>query len=68
MKRGVNWPLKQAIVASRHKQYVVARRAQLDDTVLSAFVNGRRRPQAIHRARLARVLGKPEADLFPETP
>ncbi len=66
MKRGINWPLKIAIVNSRHKQYEIAARAKLDVTVLSAFVNGRRRPTPRHRRALAEILEKPIAELFPE--
>jgi hypothetical protein len=61
-----NLPLKVAIAASGRKQKDVARRARIDQWRLSRIVQRDIAPRPEERARLAKVLGCPEADLFHE--
>lgn len=61
----LNLALKTAILASGKLQKRIARAARIDETSLSHIVRGRRPATEIERKRLARVLEKTEADLFP---
>ena len=60
-----NLALKIAIVESGKFQADIAEAADLDGTLLSHFVNGRREPNETQRKILARVLKRNVADLFP---
>jgi transcriptional regulator with XRE-family HTH domain len=60
----VNLSLKVAITASGRKQKDVARRARIDQWRLSRIVTRDVTPRPEERARLARVLGRSEAELF----
>ncbi len=66
MKRVLNVALKTAIFGSGKKQKTVARLARINETKLSHIIRGRRPPSEIERANLAKVLGRPEAELFAE--
>jgi transcriptional regulator with XRE-family HTH domain len=60
--------LKFAIVASKKTQRVIARAAEMDETLLSHIVRGRAVATQEERLRLARVLHQPVARLFPKPP
>ena len=66
MKRWVaNVALKTAIFASGKHQYEIADQAGIRPAYLSAAVYGRVNLTGRERARLAKILGKPQAELFP---
>lgn len=60
--------LKTALVLCDRPAWRIAVEAKITPTVLSRIVSGLRPPRPDERAALARVLGKPESDLFPPTP
>lgn len=60
-----NVALKTAIFASGREQRRIAKLARIAPEKLSHVVRGRRELDDDERARLCRVLGKPEAELFP---
>lgn len=62
----VNLALKLAIIASGHRQYVIAGKAGIQETLLSKFITGRAEPTDEQKKALARVLRKPIEELFPE--
>lgn len=62
----LNLALKTAILASGKLQKQIAREAAIDETTLSHIVRGRLAATTAERRRLARVLAKSEAELFPE--
>lgn len=64
-KRFVNVALKSAIFATGKKQQRVARLAGITPQDLSHAIYGRRELSETQRARLAKLLGKSESDLFP---
>lgn len=63
-----NIALKIAIVESGLSQIDIAEAANLHQSKLSYFVNGRRRPSEAERKAIARVLKRKPADLFPPEP
>jgi transcriptional regulator with XRE-family HTH domain len=60
-----NVALKTAIVAARLTQRAVARRARIGETRFTRIVSGEYEPTEKERARLAKILGRSESDLFP---
>lgn len=66
MKPVLNVTLKMAMLQSGKKQQRIADLARIHRSQLSHIVRGRRIATAKERARLARVLGQAEADLFTE--
>lgn len=64
-KSAPNVALKTAIFASGREQRRIAKMARIAPEKLSHVVHGRRELDDAERARLARVLGKSEAELFP---
>lgn len=60
-----NVALKTAIFATGHEQQQIAKRARISPQKLSHVIHGRRDLDDRERERLARVLGKTEAELFP---
>jgi plasmid maintenance system antidote protein VapI len=64
-KRSPNVALKAAIFATGKKQQRIARLAHVTPQDLSHAIHGRRELTDAERARLAKVLGKSESDLFP---
>lgn len=64
-KRTINLALKVAIVESGQTSRAVALRAGIGEVRLSAFVNRRLEPNDSERKALARVLGRPQGELFP---
>jgi hypothetical protein len=65
-KTNPNVPLQIAIVESRQKRYVIARKAKLTPDRLSQITNGRGVPaRAGERKALARVLGRQIEEIFP---
>lgn len=65
-KEVLNVALKTAMFATGKKQQRIARLARISEQKLSHALHGRRTLDADERRRLARVLGKPESELFPE--
>lgn len=61
-----NKALKHAIVDSDRTQRVIARRTRIDETRLSRIISGQAFPFPREVKALARVLGKPVDELFPE--
>jgi len=61
-----NLALKIAIIESGLSQVDIAEAADIHESKLSYFVNGRREPSAAERKAIARVLKRKAADLFPE--
>lgn len=59
-----NVALKTAIFASGREQKRVAKLARIPAEKLSHVIHGRRELDARERKRLARVLDKPESELF----
>lgn len=64
-KPAPNVALKTAIFASGREQQRIAKLARIAPEKLSHVIHGRRELDDKERERLARVLGKPEAELFP---
>lgn len=62
-----NVALKMAIFASGREQQRVAKLARVSPQKLSHVIRGRREFDDAEKARLARVLGKSEEELFPES-
>lgn len=60
-----NRALKHAIVDSGRTQRAIARTARIDETRLSRITTGQIQPIASERKRLARILQRSQADLFP---
>ncbi len=58
--------LKIAILREGLTQKELARRAQLDESVISLISNGKYIPDQIQRAKIATALNKNEAELFGE--
>lgn len=56
--------LKDAIMADGRKQYIIAGLTDIDETLLSKFVIGRRIPSEAQKKALAKVLKKPVKELF----
>jgi len=61
-----NRALKIAIIDSGRTQRAIARSARIDETRFSRIVSGQVQTVAKERRRIARVLRKPEAELFPD--
>lgn len=61
-----NLPLKFAILSTRRAQGWIARRANIGEIRLSRIVTGRLVASDKEQARLAKVLGRPVGDLFPD--
>lgn len=61
-----NIALKIAIIESGLSQVDVAEEADIDPTMLSRFVNGRRQPSEAEQKALARVLKRKPSQLFGE--
>lgn len=62
-----NLALKLAIVGTGKKQGAIARSARIEQVQLSKIVTGRIEPSPTERKALARVLARPESDLFPSS-
>lgn len=62
----MNVALAKAIIDSGKKKKTIARLARLEPSYFSKILHGDREPTDVQRERIARVLGKPEADLFPD--
>ncbi len=60
----LNLPLRLAIILSGKRQKRIAKLTRICESDLSEIVNGRKQASPERRARLARVLGKPESELF----
>lgn len=58
-------PLKLALLADGRPAWRIALEAELSSTALSHLTTGRRPARPEERAALARVLCRPEAELFP---
>ena len=56
--------LKIAILKEGLTQKELARRAQLDESVISLISNGKYIPDQIQRAKIAKALNKRETELF----
>jgi len=67
MAATLNIPLKLAIFESRKKQKRIAKLAKISETELSHIVRGRRPGSPAQRERIAAVLGKSVAELFPSS-
>ena len=63
-KRPINMPLKLAIVASGISQRALALDTRIGEIRLSAIIHLRKAATAEERRLLAKVLGRPEAELF----
>jgi len=63
--RVLNVALKTAVFATGKRQQRIAKLAGIDPQTLSRAIHGRRDLASDARARLARVLGKSEDELFP---
>lgn len=63
----LNVPLKTALISTGKKQKRIAKLVHISETELSKIVRGHRRADEDERKRLAAFLGKPEAELFPES-
>lgn len=61
-----NTALKVAIVSSGHRQYVIAGRAGMNETLLSKIITGRTTATPEQKKALAKALGRRVQDLFPE--
>lgn len=60
-----NTALKLAIVASEQSQRLVARKARIDEVRMSKIVTGREEATEKERDRLAHILHRTAAELFP---
>ncbi len=60
-----NKALKHAIVDSDMRQRVIAKRTRIDETRLSRIASGQLHATERERKALARVLGRPQHELFP---
>lgn len=60
-----NLALKIAIVESGLSQVDIAEAADIHESKLSYFVNGRREPSEAEQKAIARVLKRKAAELFP---
>ncbi len=60
-----NKALRHAIVDSNKRQGAIGRSARIEQTRLSRIVSGQIVPTDRERKALARVLGRPQEDLFP---
>lgn len=58
-------PLKVAVFEDGRPQWRIGREAGLSRTVISHLVNGVRAATPEERSALARVLARPEQELFP---
>jgi hypothetical protein len=58
--------LTAAIATSGMWRYQVAMEAKIPPHVLTDILNGTRQPTDVEQGRLAKVLGKPVAELFPQ--
>ena len=61
----VNTALRVAIVESGILQGDIAERIAIHSTALSAIVRGRRKATPVQQAKLAKLLKRKVADLFP---
>ncbi len=59
-------PLARAIFDSGQSQRAIAKKAQIEESKFSKIVNGWREASEDEQKRVARVLRRPIADLFPE--
>ena len=59
-----NLTLKVAILTSGRTQRATAKRLRMDETRLSKLIAGEGIPTARERAKLARAVGRSEAELF----
>jgi transcriptional regulator with XRE-family HTH domain len=57
-------PLKLTILEEGLTQKELARRAKIDESIISLISNGKYVPDQIQRAKIARALGMNEAELF----
>ena len=65
MRRQLNRPLKLAMLDSGWHQREIAKKARLHESRLSRIVRCQTTATEVERRRLARVLGRDEAELFP---
>lgn len=63
----LNTALAKAIIDSGKKKKTVARLARMSPSKFSKVLHGDRPVSDVERERLARVLGKPIDELFPES-
>lgn len=63
----MNVALAKAIIDSRKKKKTIARLARLEPSYFSKILHGDRQPTETQRERIARVLDRPEAELFPDS-
>ena len=63
----LNTALAHAIVDSQKKKKTIARLARVRLDVLSGILHCKRKPSEKQRVRIARVLGRPVHELFPES-
>ena len=68
MPRPHNLPLKIAIIADGRSQEYIARKALIEPQRLSHAIYGRRDLDADAQARLAKVLRRKLAEIFPPLP
>jgi len=66
----MNLDLKVAILRTygNGKQYAAACDAGLSESKMSRIIAGRQEPSAEERAAIAKILGQPAAELFPDRP
>lgn len=62
-----NTALEIACVLDGRRRYLIAALSDLAPQVFSAFVTGRLQPNDDQKKRVAKVLGRPVTELFPET-
>lgn len=65
MTADINIALKTAILETRKKQKRIAKLSRIKESRLSKIVRGHEAADEDERARLSRVLGKSESELFP---
>jgi len=62
----INLPLKLALIENNDPAYRVAQRVGMPQSRLSMIVHGGIDAKPQERLKLAKILGKPESELFPE--
>jgi hypothetical protein len=60
-----NKALRHAIVDSEKRQRAIARSTRIDETRLSRIITGQLTANDRERKALARILGRPQDELFP---
>ena len=68
MERTEPTALRRAIFESGLSQRWIAKQADIEESLFSKYVNGWREPDADQKKRIARVMKRRVADVFPKSP